>query len=90
MKRIVLSLVALLTMMCTLQAQRLVSVKNYGADWQKSMLTMKNKPNGIIYRLREDKQNEYLPRVDETRGLEQFISERIDIGWRNSPTPHTA
>ena len=81
MKRIVLSLVALFTMMSTLQAQRLVSVKNYGADWQKSMLTMKNKPNGIIYRLREEKQNEYLPRVDETRGLEQFISERIDIGW---------
>lgn len=81
MKRIVLSLVALLTMMSTIQAQRLVSVKNFGADWQKSMISLKNKPNGIIYRLRVDKQNEYLPRVDETRGLEQFISERIDIGW---------
>ena len=81
MKKIVLSLVALLTIMSTMQAQRLVSVKNFGADWQKSMISMKNKPNGIIYRLRVDKQNEYLPRVDEARGLEQFISERIDIGW---------
>ena len=81
MKRIVLSLVALLTVMSTLQAQRLVSVTNFGANWQKSMISMKNKPNGTIYRLRVDKQNEYLPRVEETRGLEQFISERIDIGW---------
>lgn len=81
MKRIVLSLVALLTMMSTIQAQRLVSVKNFGADWQKSMISTKNKPNGIIYRLRVDKQNENLPLVEEARGLEQFISERIDIGW---------
>lgn len=65
----------------TMQAQRLVSVKNFGADWQKSMISMKNKPNGIIYRLRVDKQNESLPLVEEVRGLEQFISERIDIGW---------
>ena len=65
----------------TMQAQRLVSVKNFGADWQKSMISMKNKPNGIIYRLRVDKQNESLPLVEEVRVLEQFISERIDIGW---------
>lgn len=81
MKRIALSLVALLTMMSTLQAQRLVPVENFGADWQKSMISTKNKPNGIIYRLRVDKQNENLPLVEEARGLEQFISERIDIGW---------
>lgn len=81
MKRIVLALVALFTMTNTMQAQRLVSVKNFGADWQKSMISMKNKPNGIIYRLRVDKQNESLPLVEEVRGLEQFISERIDIGW---------
>ena len=81
MKRNLLSIVLMLTMLVSVQAQRLVSVKNYGGNWSKTMLTMKNKPNGIIYRLREDKQNEYLPRVEETQGLEQFISERIDIGW---------
>ena len=81
MKRIILSLVTMFTVMSTVQAQRLVSVKNYGTDWQKTMITMKNKPNGIIYRLRQEIQNEYLPRVEEVKGLELFISERIDIGW---------
>ena len=81
MKRIILSLVTMLTMCATAQAQRLVSVKNYGANWQKNMITLKNKPNGTIYRLRVEKQNEYLPRGEEAKDLEQFISERIDIGW---------
>jgi hypothetical protein len=71
----------MLTMCATAQAQRLVSVKNYGANWQKNMITLKNKPNGTIYRLRVEKQNEYLPRGEEAKDLEQFISERIDIGW---------
>ena len=81
MKKIILSLVTMLTMCGTISAQRLVSVKNYGANWQRNMLTMKNKPNGTIYRLREEKQNEYLPRGEEAKDLEQYISERIDIGW---------
>jgi len=81
MKRIILSLLTMLTMCATAQAQRLVSVKNYGANWPRNMITMKNKPNGTIYRLREEKQNEYLPRGEEAKDLEQFISERIDIGW---------
>ena len=81
MKRFLLAIVALLTVFGTVQAQRLVSVKNYGSNWQKTMLTMKNKPNGTIYRLRREVQNEYLPRGEEAKGLEQFISERIDIGW---------
>ena len=81
MKQIILSLVILLTASGTVSAQRLVSVKNYGANWQASMITMKNKPNGTIYRLRVEKQNEYLPRGEEAKDLEQFISERIDIGW---------
>ena len=81
MKRIILSLVAMLTMLTSVQAQRLVSVKNYGANWPKTMISLKNKPNGTIYRLRVEKQNEYLPRVEEAKDLEQFISEQIDIGW---------
>ena len=81
MKRIILSLVTLFAMQVTIQAQRLVSVKNYGANWQRNMISLKNKPNGTIYRLREEKQNEYLPRGEEAKDLEQYISERIDIGW---------
>ena len=81
MKRIILSLVTMFLVLVTAQAQRLVSVKNYGANWQRNMLTMKNKPNGTIFRLREEKQNEYLPRGEEAKDLEQYISDRIDIGW---------
>ena len=81
MKRIILSLVTMFLVLLTAQAQRLVSVKNYGANWQRNMLTMKNKPNGTIFRLREEKQNEYLPRGEEANDLEQYISDRIDIGW---------
>jgi len=77
----ILSLVALLMMLCTASAQRLVSVKNYGANWDHSLISMKNKPNGTIYRLRKEIQNEYLPRVEEAKGLEMYISERIDIGF---------
>lgn len=71
----------MVTMICTIQAQKLVPVKNYGKNWPKTMISLKNKPNGTIYRLRVEKQNESLPRVAEVKGLEQFISERIDIGW---------
>ena len=81
MKRIILTLVTTFVVLVTAQAQRLVSVKNYGANWQRNMLTMKNKPNGTIFRLREEKQNEYLPRGEEAKDLEQYISDRIDIGW---------
>ena len=81
MKRMILSLVAFVMMLGIASAQRLVSVKNYGTNWQKSMITLKNKPNGTIYRLRKENQNEYLPRVPQAIGLEQYISERIDIGW---------
>ena len=81
MKRIILSLVTMFLVLVTAQAQRLVSVKNYGANWQRNMLTMKNKPNGTIFRLRKEQQNEYLPRGEEAKDLEQYISDRIDIGW---------
>lgn len=81
MKRGILNLVTMFMVLTTVQAQRLVSVKNYGTNWQRNMLTLKNKPNGIIYRMRVDKQNEYLPRGEEAKDLEQYISERIDIGW---------
>ncbi len=77
----ILSLMALVMMIGSASAQRLVSVKNYGANWDRTLITLKNKPNGTIYRLREEIQNEYLPRVPEAKGLEMFISERIGLGW---------
>jgi hypothetical protein len=80
MKRTILTLVTMLTVVSAADAQRLVSVKNYGGNWPKNMITLKNKPNGTIYRLRQEIQNKYLPRVGEAKGLEMFISERIDVG----------
>ena len=77
----ILSVVTVLAASAGVSGQQLVAVKNYGSNWQRETLTMKNKPNGTIYRLRVEKQNEYLPRGEEAKELEQFISERIDIGW---------
>ena len=65
----------------TASAQRLVPMKGYGKNWGSEQVSTVNKPNGIIYRLRVDKQCTDLPRVAETEGLELFISEPIDIGW---------
>ena len=81
MKRTILTIVAVVAMICTIQAQKLVPVKNYGKNWPKTMISLKNKPNGTYFRLREEKNNENLPLVAEVEGLEQYISERIDIGW---------
>ena len=84
MKRMILSLVALMTMLGTVQAQRLVSVKNYGANWDRSLISLKNKPNGIIFRLREEKEKlltdetakkQYLERMT---GLKEFIENQPD------------
>lgn len=63
--------IAMMLACCTtaVQAQRLVSVKNYGANWQRNMISLKNKPNGTIYRLRKENQNEYLPRGEEAKDL---------------------
>ena len=81
MKKSVLCIVALLMAMTTATAQRLVPYNNYGASWGSEQVSKKNKPNGYIYRLREDVQRTDLPRVKETEGLELFIAEPIDLGW---------
>ena len=72
---------ALLMAALAADAQRLAPIKNYGKNWKASQLTMKNKPNGVIYRLRVDKQCTDLPGVPQTEGLELFISEPTDQGW---------
>ena len=71
----------LLSYSSTVSAQQLTLVKRYGANWDKNMVSGKNKPNGNIYRLRVDVQRNDLPRVPETEGLELYIAEPIDLGW---------
>ena len=79
-KRILCLLVSVLAVI-TASSQRLVPMKGYGKNWGAEQISTVNKPNGIIYRLRVDKQCTDLPLVPETEGLELFISEPIDIGW---------
>ena len=77
----ILCAVALMMVLCTAKAQRLVLFKNYGKNWATTAVSNKNKPNGYIYRLRQEKQCDDLPPVAETKELELFIAERIDVGW---------
>ena len=81
MRKRVFCLMALLAVVCTLSAQSLVLYKSYGKNWESENVSMVNKPNGIIYRLRIEKQCTDLPVVPEARGLELFISEPTDMGW---------
>lgn len=81
MNKRILCLMALMLMLCTVRAQRLVPMNRFGANWGSEQVSTINKPNGYIYRLRVDKQCEDLPQVQETEGLELFISEPIDLGW---------
>ncbi len=81
MKKKLLCLTALLAMVLSASAQGLVALKSYGKNWGSETVSMANKPNGIIYRLRVDNQYPDLPRVDAVKGLELFISESIDTGW---------
>ena len=62
-------------------AQSLVLSKRVGTNWNSNWVTMKNKPNGTIYRLREDVQCQDLPRVEEVENLKLIIAEPIDMGW---------
>lgn len=80
MKKMILCLMALVAF-STMNAQRLVAFKGYGTNWDKSMLSSKNKPNGFMYRLREDVQCKDLPKVSAVEDKELFIAEPIDMGW---------
>ena len=43
-------------------------------------LTTANKPNGYMYRLRQEVKASFLPATTETANLEMFISEKTDFG----------
>ena len=80
MKKTVFCLMAI--MFCAAaSAQRLIPVRSYGTDWGSVRLLNTNKPNGYIYRLRDDVRNSDLKRVEGTENLEMIISEPIDLGW---------
>ena len=74
-------LLAALLVFTPSSAQSLVLSKRVGTNWNSNWLTMKNKPNGTIYRLREDVQCQDLPRVAEVENLKLIIAEPIDMGW---------
>lgn len=76
-----LGLMAVLLVFTPSNAQSLVLSKRVGTNWNSNWVTMKNKPNGIIYRLREDVQCQDLPRVEEVENLKLIIAEPIDMGW---------
>ena len=79
--RKLLTIMAMIMAAMTATAQRLVAYNSYGSSWGEEMVSTKNKPNGYIYRLREDVQRKDLPKVKETENLELFIAEPIDLGW---------
>ena len=79
-KRFFLCLMAFVALTGEISAQKLTLSKQLKSNWS-DMVTMRNKPNGIIYRLREDIQCEDLPRVPEVEGLIVMIAEPIDQGW---------
>ena len=81
MKLRIFCLVAFSMLMGVISAQKLTLNKRVGANWKSSEVSMKNKPNGIIYRLREDIQCDDLPRVPEVENLIVMIAEPIDLGW---------
>lgn len=76
-----LGLMAVLLVFTPSNAQSLVLSKRVGTNWNSNWVTMKNKPNGTIYRLREDVQCQDLPRVEEVENLKLIIAEPIDMGW---------
>ena len=65
----------------TVSAQRLIPMNRFGSGWDHTMVSLVNKPNGYIYRMRKDVQSTDLPRVSGVEGLELFIAEPIDMGW---------
>ncbi len=81
MRKILVCMIMSMMVLSSVNAQQLIPIKNYGENWYPVRLSTNNKPNGYIYRLRVDKQCTDLPPVKETRGMELYISEPIDLGW---------
>ncbi len=69
----------------SIQAQSLVLKKKYGSNWQNETVSHVNKPNGNMYRLREEIQCNDLPLIPRVENADQkmilIISERTKTGW---------
>ena len=57
-------------------------LKKYRSDWSRDMLTGVNKPNGLFYRMREEKQTDLPPSPEEERDLVLMIAEKTEFGWQ--------
>ena len=80
-----IAIVFAMVLVCgTADAQKLKLVKKYpnvGGAWASRFdLTGKNKPEGIIYRLREEVRVPNLIRSETTSAMQLIISERSDFG----------
>lgn len=85
MKKILFTLAALMMLSVTAQAQCLTLKKKYHTDWHGETMGTANKPNGYIYRLREEIQCTNLPLIPRVENADKpkrlMISERIESGW---------
>ena len=81
MKNRILCLMAMVMVVSTMSAQRLQLQRRLGDKWGTESVSMKNKPKGTYYRLREDIQCQDLPRTPQVEDLTLLIAEPISIGW---------
>lgn len=69
----------------TVMAQSLTLKKKYVGNWQNESVSSVNKPNGNMYRLREEHQADDLPLIPRIENADSpkivIISERIESGW---------
>ena len=63
MKKRIYCLMAMMVILSTAMAQKLVLAGRYGDVWKTESVSNKNKPNGNMFRLRQDVQRTDLPRV---------------------------
>lgn len=86
MKKKILCMIALfVAMSATVQAQSLTLKKKYTGNWQGETVSSINKPNGRMYRLREEIQCKDLPLIPRVENSDtkmiMIISEKIASGW---------
>lgn len=85
MKKIILSTLAIFMFATAAHAQGLSLKRKYYADWHGESVSWANKPNGKIYRLREEIQCDDLPLIPRLENSDEhkllIIAERTAKGW---------